>query len=112
MDGLPRIIPYFVNEFLIKSITNTSQAWATVTNFEKTGLPFYKTKVEINDCPEVYVMKKGNFYFGLLDDNNRMKKTDVIIDPDLVFKAGFFGFQTINRLALDRHQLPNNGTDV
>ncbi|MCB4792315.1 MAG: cellobiose phosphorylase [Elusimicrobia bacterium] len=85
IDGLPKLIPYYVNEFLIKSISNTSRAWATVTNFDKTGVPFYKTKVEINDRPEVYVMKSGNFYFGKIEKSGGLKNSDIIIDPDLIF---------------------------
>jgi hypothetical protein len=85
IDGLPKILPYFMGEYAVKNMSYTSMAWATVTNFDRTGVPFYKLKVEINDRPEVTPLTAGNFYFGLSGAGNALAKTAVIIDPAVAF---------------------------
>ncbi|MBN1823342.1 MAG: hypothetical protein JW803_03380 [Endomicrobiales bacterium] len=85
IDGLPRIIPYWMSAEVLKAMSYTAQAWVTVTNVEKACAPFYKVKVEINDRPEVTEVRKGNFYFGIMDTGNRRYRTQPVIDPELVF---------------------------
>jgi hypothetical protein len=85
IDGLPKVTPYWMSDWTLKFTTNTAQAWATIKNFDKTGVPFYRVKVEINDQPEVYPVSKGHFYFGLTGKGNNLKKAGIIIDPDVVF---------------------------
>ncbi len=85
IDGLPKIIPYWTSNDVLKYMSHTAQAWAKVTNFEKTGLPFYQLKVEISDRPEVHALKEGNFYFTLENLNGELHPTQMIIDPELIF---------------------------
>ncbi|MDD5258883.1 MAG: cellobiose phosphorylase, partial [bacterium] len=85
IDGLPKIIPYWTSNDVLKYMSHTAQAWAKVTNFEKTGLPFYQLKVEISDKPEVQALKEGNFYFALENINGELHQAQMIIDPELIF---------------------------
>lgn len=86
IDGLPRVIPFWMSEYILKEMSTTHQAWAQVTNLDETGLPFYKLKVELADSAEIEEVTKGNFYFGV-DGNGKLEKTRVIVDPELVFGA-------------------------
>ncbi|MCL2389186.1 MAG: cellobiose phosphorylase [Elusimicrobia bacterium] len=86
-DGMSKVMPYYMNQFSQKYMSTTIQAWAVVDNFEKTGTPFYRLKVEVEDRPEVVEITKGNFYFGYLKSDKSFKKTQVVIDPDVLFGA-------------------------
>ena len=81
VDGMPKILPYYVNSWAQKFMSTTIQAWTKVDNFDKTGVPFYRLKVETDDRPEVVEITEGNFYFSLIQN----KKTDIIIDPEILF---------------------------
>jgi hypothetical protein len=83
-DGMPKVMPYYMNEYSQKFMSTTIQAWATVDNFKK-GVPFYRLKVEVEDRPEVVEITKGNFYFGYLKDGKSFKQTSIVIDPDVLF---------------------------
>jgi len=83
-DGMPKILPYYMNTYAQKFMSTTIQAWATVDNFEKTGVPFFRLKVEVEDRPEVVEITKGNFYFAFTNEA-QTKKADIIIDPEMLF---------------------------
>jgi hypothetical protein len=84
VDGMPKILPYYMNTSAQKFMSTTLQAWATVDNFDKTGVPFFRLKVEVEDRTEVVEITKGNFYFAFTQ-KKEVKKTDIIIDPDILF---------------------------
>ena len=52
VDGMPKILPYYINSWSQKYMSTTIQAWTKVDNFDKTGVPFYKLKVETADSSE------------------------------------------------------------
>jgi hypothetical protein len=85
VDGMPKIIPYWMSTWVLGFMSYTAQAWTTVTNFKDNGIPFYRLKVEINDKPEVQELKKGNFYLGLVERGGKLHKAGIIIDPETVF---------------------------
>ncbi|MBQ4178957.1 MAG: cellobiose phosphorylase, partial [Elusimicrobia bacterium] len=84
VDGMPKILPYYINSWSQKYMSTTIQAWTKVDNFDKTGVPFYKLKVETADSSEVVEITEGNFYCSLVQDK-KVKKADIIIDPDILF---------------------------
>ena len=84
VDGMPKILPYYVNSWAQKFMSTTIQAWTKVDNFDKTGIPFYRLKVETDDRPEVVEITEGNFYCSFIQDK-KLKQADVIIDPDILF---------------------------
>ncbi|MCL1972503.1 MAG: cellobiose phosphorylase [Endomicrobia bacterium] len=83
-DGMPKLIPYYVNQWAQKFMSTTIQAWTTVDNFEKTGNPFFRLKVDTADSAEVVEIREGNFYFGYANDKN-VKKANVVINPEVLF---------------------------
>ncbi len=84
VDGMPKILPYYVNSWSQKYMSTTIQAWTKVDNFDKTGVPFYRLKVETEDSSEVVEITEGNFFCSLVQDR-KVKQADIIIDPDILF---------------------------
>jgi len=84
VDGLPKLIPYWMSVDTLKHMSATAQAWALVTNMER-NVPFFRLKVEINDKTDVTELHKGNFYFGLVSSGSGSAKAKAIVDPEIVF---------------------------
>ncbi|MFA5145099.1 MAG: cellobiose phosphorylase [Candidatus Omnitrophota bacterium] len=84
LDGLPQIVPYGVNNFFLKKMSRTIEAWMNVENLDK-GAPFYKLDVDPSDRPEVIHIKEGNFYLGFLPGPEKPKIIKPIVDPQCIF---------------------------
>lgn len=80
LDGLPQIVPFRLEEKLLKLISRTTEAFAEIRHVDA-HLPFFKLKVEPSDKPEVEWIHGGYFAFTLHSGN----AVPVIADPDLVF---------------------------
>ncbi len=80
LDGLPQIVPYGLEEKLLKQLSRTMEAFAEVRHADE-ALPFFKLKVEPSDKPEVQWIDGGFFAFTLHDG----QCVPVLADPDLVF---------------------------
>jgi hypothetical protein len=80
IDGLPQIVPYGLEEKLLKAMSRTMEAFAEIRHVEA-GLPFFKLKVEPSDRPEMVRIEGGFFAFTL----QQGQSVPVIVDPDLVF---------------------------
>ncbi len=80
LDGLPRIVPFGLNEFLLKKMSRTMEAFAEVTHTAD-HLPFFKLKVEPSDKPDIEWVVGGFFSFTL--SNGRI--SPVLIDPEAIF---------------------------
>ncbi len=84
IDGLPQIIPFGTNNFFLKKMSRTIEAWMKVENLEN-GVPFYKLAVDPTDRPEVIHINEGNFYLGFHYEKNKAKIITPIVDPQDVF---------------------------
>lgn len=80
LDGLPQIVPYGLNETLLKQMSRTMEAFAEVL-CANTQLPLFKLKVEPSDRPDVQTIEGGFFSFTLRSDETQK----VLIDPEGVF---------------------------
>lgn len=83
-DGLPMFNPYGMNEFFIKNMSRTIEAWMIVENLERNA-PFYRLKVDATDRPEVVFIEEGNFYMGLMQKGRSAEILNAIIDPSVLF---------------------------
>lgn len=81
VDGLPRLMPFGMNEFFCKNMSRTSEAWMGVENLYEQGVPFYKLKVIPLDEAKVQTLEKGNF-FCCFDSRSIITP---IVDPGVVF---------------------------
>lgn len=80
LDGLPQIVPFGLEEKLLKQLSRTMEAFAEVRHAEQ-ALPFFKLKVEPSDKPEVQWIEGGFFAFTLFEGQS----APVVTDPDLIF---------------------------
>ena len=83
IDGLPKFVSYGLLNFMLKDLSNLTEAWVDVENLSE-KVPFYKLKVAVADKPEVEILKSGNFFASkLLSQKGGL--LPVIVDPELVF---------------------------
>jgi hypothetical protein len=80
LDGLPLVVPYGLEEKLLKQLSRTMEAFAEVREVDS-ALPFFKLKVEPSDRPDVSRIDAGFFAFAL----QQGRVLPMLVDPDLVF---------------------------
>ena len=86
VDGLPQVLPYGMNQWNLKFMSRTSEAFMRVEGVEE-NLPFYRLKVWPTDSPQVEPVIACNFFAGFLNG----KRTQVLVDAERIFgRAGDF----------------------
>ncbi|MDD2759863.1 MAG: hypothetical protein PHH11_06175 [Methylomonas sp.] len=80
VDGLPQVLPYGMNQWILKFMSRTAEAFMRVEGLED-DLPFYRLKVWPTDSPQVEPVVAGNFFAGFLDG----ARNRVVVDPEKVF---------------------------
>jgi hypothetical protein len=81
VDGLPQIIPLGVNNWFLKHLGRTVEAWMHVSGLEK-NFSYYKLQVDPADTADISHITGANFYLSFLDDGKLIKP---IVDPDTLF---------------------------
>ncbi|MFA5157045.1 MAG: cellobiose phosphorylase [Candidatus Omnitrophota bacterium] len=84
LDGLPQIVPFGTNNFFLKEMSRTIEAWMNILNLEN-GVPFYKLAVDPVDKPEVVHIREGNFYLGFHYHKGKPEIIKPIVDPRSIF---------------------------
>ncbi len=84
LDGMPQVVPFGINNFFLKELGRTLEAWITVENLKK-GVPFFKLSVDPQDRPQVLHIEEGNFYLGLEPAGKGLKILKPAIDPEQIF---------------------------
>lgn len=84
LDGMPVIVPFGVNDFLLKHLGRTSEAWMEVYNLEE-GIPFYKVRASLEDSAEVKEVSRGNFALAYQHFSDRLQLLRPIVDPQVIF---------------------------
>jgi hypothetical protein len=80
VDGLPQVLPYGLNQWGVKFMSRTSEAFMRVEGVEQ-NRPFYRLKVWPSDTPEVEPVIPGHFFVGFLNgERNR-----AVVDAEQVF---------------------------
>lgn len=80
VDGLPQVLPYAMNQWIVKFMSCTSEAFMRVENLQH-DMPFYRLKVWPTDTPQVEPVIAGHFFAGFLNG----KCTRAIVDAETVF---------------------------
>ncbi|MBD3257899.1 cellobiose phosphorylase, partial [candidate division GN15 bacterium] len=86
LDGLPLIVPYGVDNYCLKNMRRTIEAFVEVVNLESKA-PFFKAKVEPADRPDVQRITRGNFYIGFEIDGAEARLIPTVVDPTRIFGA-------------------------
>jgi len=84
IDGLPMIMPYGMNDWVIKNMSRTVEAWVKVRNVKERA-PYYQLNVEVSDTPDVRHITEGNFYFSFEAGKKNGKLLEPAVDPQWVF---------------------------
>ena len=84
VDGLPQIVPFGTNNFFLKKMSRTIEAWMAVENL-KNKAPFFRLKVDPLDRPEVIPINEGNFSLGFSFEGKKAKLSTAIVDPENIF---------------------------
>jgi hypothetical protein len=84
LDGLPQVIPYGINNFFLKKMSRTIEAWTRVENL-KHNAPFFHLAVDPVDKPEVIHINEGNFYLSFYSSGNKTNIIRPIINPETIF---------------------------
>jgi hypothetical protein len=84
LDGMPAVIPYGVNNFLLKELGRTVEAWMEVFNLDQ-KVPFYRVRASIEDKPQVETFEAGNFALAFRGDQQGTYPLEPFVDPDLLF---------------------------
>ncbi len=83
LDGLAACVPYGVNNFFLKEMSRTIEAWMTVENIDG-GIPLYKLSTDPRDTAQVAFVKGAHFYMGF-EEGKTCRSNKVIADPQAVF---------------------------
>lgn len=83
LDGMPVLLPYYLADADLKSMSNLRQAWMRVEHAE--GVPFYRIKALPDDTPETVMLEGGNFFLGFRFENGKAVRNPAVVDPASVF---------------------------
>jgi hypothetical protein len=84
LDGLPAVIPFGVNNQVLKEIGRTVEAWMEVYNLSQ-KVPYYHLRASVADTTEVSSFDAGHYLLAFKDENDGSVLQDIIVDPSLVF---------------------------
>jgi hypothetical protein len=84
LDGLPAVIPFGLNDRILKDIGRTVEAWMEVYNLEQ-NIPFYRLRASVADTSEVNSFEAGHFMLAFQDSSDGSKILPAILDPITVF---------------------------
>ncbi|MEA1926725.1 MAG: hypothetical protein U9N73_00845 [Candidatus Auribacterota bacterium] len=85
LDGLPRILPYGMEESHVKSTARHIEGMMGVG--EIAGAPIFRLKQTAADREEISYISGGNFYFSLAGD--QLNPGQYIVDPACIFEEPF-----------------------
>ncbi|MGD1994277.1 MAG: cellobiose phosphorylase [Anaerolineae bacterium] len=84
LDGMPRVMPYGVDNWGLKMIGRTLEAWMGVSNLAA-GIPFYQFQATAGDTAEVEHVEAGNFYLAFAIEDGTTRLLPALVDPAVVF---------------------------
>ena len=81
LDGLPAVVPYGVDQDMLKNMTQLAKAWMRVEDAE-TGHAYFRVRASMADTAYVTEVKGGNFCLAWDDQGNLLRP---LVQPALVF---------------------------
>ena len=84
LDGMPQVIPYGADNWSLKQINRTLEAWMEVFHLER-GIPFYRLRASAGDTAEVVEFQAGHFYLAFTANEGASRRLPALVDPRLVF---------------------------
>ncbi len=84
LDGLTAILPCGINNWFMKEMSRTIEAWMTVE--EEAGVCLFKLSTDPRDTSDVAFVKGANFYVSFRE-GQKPADSRVIVDPRRIFGA-------------------------
>ncbi len=81
LDGMPALVPYGINQDMLKNMTQLAKAWMQVEDAE-TGLAYFRVRASTADTAIVTTVEGGNFCLGWDDRGGRLCP---LVQPSIVF---------------------------
>lgn len=81
LDGMPAMVCYGVNHFMLKNMANLSKAWMQAEDVDK-GQACFRVRASMEDRAQVTEVKGCNFCLGL-DENGTLLRA--LVQPELVY---------------------------
>lgn len=81
LDGMPALLPYGVNLFAAKEMTQTAKAWMQAEDTQS-DMPCFRVRASMEDTSDVQQVKGVNFAMGITQDNKPLR---AFVDPRHVF---------------------------
>lgn len=85
LDGLPNMLPYGLNQNLVKFIPRHIEGMMEVNQLA--GVPVCRLKQTPADVSQIGEICGGNFYLSFLEGGNEILGDHLIVDPYIVFGA-------------------------
>lgn len=83
LDGVPCVVPFGANHFLIKNMSRTLEAW--MDSYVKSNTALFKLRVSPADVAHTHYIKGANFYASFIESSNRLKQLFPLIERSQVF---------------------------
>lgn len=83
LDGLPKIVPFGLNNVLLKDLARTMEAWMRA---EVHGnLAFFRMVVDPKDSSQTKYVDGANFEYAFYEENGKKISPYIIVDPSAIF---------------------------
>lgn len=83
LDGMPAILPYYLENNDLKEMSNLRQAWMRVEHANT--IPFYRIKALPYDTPETMLIEGGNFFLNIDFQGKETKISRTVVEPSVIF---------------------------
>ncbi|MCK9573890.1 MAG: hypothetical protein M0R20_05805, partial [Candidatus Omnitrophica bacterium] len=83
LDGLPKIIPFGLNNVLLKDLARTMEAWMRAE--VRDNLAFFRMIVDPKDSSQTKYVDGANFEYAFYEENGKKLSPYMIVDPATIF---------------------------
>ncbi|MFA5008779.1 MAG: hypothetical protein WC546_06120 [Candidatus Omnitrophota bacterium] len=83
LDGLPKIIPFGLNNVLLKDLARTMEAWMRAQVND--NLAFFRMVVDPKDSSQTKYVDGANFEYAFYEENGKKVSPYLIVDPSVIF---------------------------
>lgn len=83
IDGLPKIVPFGLNNVLLKDLARTMEAWMRAHVDD--NLAMFRMIVDPKDSSQTKYVDGANFEYAFYEENGKQLAPYIIVDPSILF---------------------------
>ncbi len=84
LDGLPRVTPFGINDFALKTMSNTAAAWIE-TDLTNPWVPIFRIRASMDDTVEIHPVDAYHFMAAVAHIEGEDKVLQPLVDAATVF---------------------------